>query len=183
MRILVTSTLLKSRPHIKYGEVLTMCSMLNTSKMYVTSSTSGDFINTLEDEHLHVGNYEEQYTRQIVLHSGKDQLVLEYSNTFHTLHTNMCIKDSKKHLVLKYRNGLHNYIQPIMEFLDISLVERITIVTSRLRKSFDIRVMKSLGTKIFHNKRRVKVDLILRIMDKERINNLKATNPTYYPPL
>ena len=41
-------------------------------------------------------------------------------NMFHTLRTKLGINDSKKHLVLKYRNCLHRYIQEEMEFLDIS---------------------------------------------------------------
>ena len=44
----------------------------------------------------------------------------ELSNLFHTLHTKLGIKDSKKHLVLKYHSFLHKYIQEEMEFLDIS---------------------------------------------------------------
>jgi hypothetical protein len=32
----------------------------------------------------------------------------------------MGIKDSKRHLVLKYHDALHRYIQTEMEFLDIS---------------------------------------------------------------
>jgi hypothetical protein len=41
-------------------------------------------------------------------------------NIFHTLHTNMGIKDSEWHMVLKYHDALHRYIQTEMEFLDIS---------------------------------------------------------------
>ena len=47
-------------------------------------------------------------------------MVLEYTNTFHTLRSNMGIKDFEQHLVLKYRSGLHRYIQTEMDFLDIS---------------------------------------------------------------
>jgi hypothetical protein len=43
-------------------------------------------------------------------------------NLFHTLRTKLGIKYSEKHLVLKYRNCLHRYIQEEMEFLDISLL-------------------------------------------------------------
>jgi hypothetical protein len=32
----------------------------------------------------------------------------------------MGIKDSERHLVLKYQNGIHRYIQTEMDFLDIS---------------------------------------------------------------
>jgi hypothetical protein len=42
------------------------------------------------------------------------------TNLFHTLRTKLGIKDSEKHLVLKYRSCLHRYIQEEMEFLDIS---------------------------------------------------------------
>ena len=48
-----------------------------------------------------------------------DQDVHELKNLFHTLHINLGIKDSKKHLVLKYRGCLHRYIQEEMEFLNI----------------------------------------------------------------
>jgi hypothetical protein len=46
--------------------------------------------------------------------------VLEFTNTFHTLHTKLGIKDSERHLVLKYRGALHRYIQTEMDFMDIS---------------------------------------------------------------
>jgi hypothetical protein len=48
------------------------------------------------------------------------QAVSEFTNTFHTLRTKLGIKDSKRHLVLKYRGALHRYIQTKMDFLDIS---------------------------------------------------------------
>ena len=42
------------------------------------------------------------------------------TNNFHTLRKKLGIKDSKQHLILKYRIGLHRYIRTEMEFLDIS---------------------------------------------------------------
>jgi hypothetical protein len=50
----------------------------------------------------------------------RGQAVPEFTNTFHTLHTKLGIKDSERHLVLKYRGALHRYIQTEMDFLDIS---------------------------------------------------------------
>ena len=47
-------------------------------------------------------------------------MVAEYTNIFHMLCSKMGIKDSEKRLVLKYRNGIHRYIQTEMDFLDIS---------------------------------------------------------------
>jgi hypothetical protein len=46
--------------------------------------------------------------------------VSEFTNNFHTLHTKMGIKDSERHLVLKYHGDLHRYIQTKMDFLKIS---------------------------------------------------------------
>jgi hypothetical protein len=41
------------------------------------------------------------------------------TNLFNTLRTKLGIKDLEKHLVLKYRNYLHRYIQEEIKFLDI----------------------------------------------------------------
>ena len=51
-------------------------------------------------------------------HCGKrqGQVVPEFTNTFHTLHTKIGIKDSKRHLFIKYRRALHRYIQTEMDF-------------------------------------------------------------------
>jgi hypothetical protein len=46
--------------------------------------------------------------------------MVEYTNIFHILHSNLGIKDSEQHLVLMYHCGLHRYIQTKMDFLDIS---------------------------------------------------------------
>jgi hypothetical protein len=51
----------------------------------------------------------------------------KFTNNFQTLRTKLSIKDSERHLVLKYRHlvlkyrgALHRYIQTKMVFLDIS---------------------------------------------------------------
>jgi hypothetical protein len=54
------------------------------------------------------------------LRQQRDQDVHEMTNLFHTLRTKLGIKDSEKHLVLKYHSCPHRYIQEEMEFLDIS---------------------------------------------------------------
>ena len=38
------------------------------------------------------------------------------TNLFHTMRTKLGIKDSERHLVLKYRDYLHKHIQEEMEF-------------------------------------------------------------------
>jgi hypothetical protein len=46
--------------------------------------------------------------------------MLEYTNIFHALHSKLGIKDSEQHLILKYHDGLHKYIQVEMDLLDLS---------------------------------------------------------------
>jgi hypothetical protein len=58
--------------------------------------------------------------RWTTLRQERGQAVPGFTNTFHTLHTKMGIKDSERHLVLKYRWALQRYIQTEMNFLDIS---------------------------------------------------------------
>jgi hypothetical protein len=54
------------------------------------------------------------------LRQERDQAVLDFTNIFHTLRTKLGIKYSERHMVLKYRDSLHRYIQTEMEFMDIS---------------------------------------------------------------
>jgi hypothetical protein len=44
----------------------------------------------------------------------------EFTIIFHTFLTKLGIEASERNLVLKYRGGMHRYIQDEMEFLDIS---------------------------------------------------------------
>jgi hypothetical protein len=77
-------------------------------------------VDEVKEQYYRVGNYEDQYMRWTTLWKESGQVVLEFTNTFHTFCTKLGIKDSKRHLVLKYRGDLHKYIQIEMDFLDIS---------------------------------------------------------------
>ena len=67
-----------------------------------------------------MGSYEDKYIQWTMMRQQRDQYVHGLMNLFHTLRTKLGIKDLEKHLVLKYHNFLHRYIQEEMEFLDIS---------------------------------------------------------------
>jgi hypothetical protein len=54
------------------------------------------------------------------LRQEKGKTMPDFTNNFHTLHTKLGIKYSKRHLVLKYCGDLHMYIQNKMDFLNIS---------------------------------------------------------------
>jgi hypothetical protein len=77
-------------------------------------------VDAVKEQYYPVGNYDDQYMRWATLRNERGQVVLDFTNTFHTLCTKLGIKDSERHLVLKYHGALHKYIQTEMDFLDIS---------------------------------------------------------------
>jgi len=74
----------------------------------------------MKEQYYPVKSYEDEYIKWTTLQQGRDQDVPEFTNIFYTLRTQLGIKDSELHLVLKYRGCLHRYIQEEMEFLNIS---------------------------------------------------------------
>jgi hypothetical protein len=77
-------------------------------------------VDAVKEQYYHVDNYEDQYMRWTTLRQEKSQTVSKFTNTFHTLCTKMGIKDSERHLALKYHGALHRYIQIEMDVLNIS---------------------------------------------------------------
>jgi hypothetical protein len=117
----ITFALLKALPHVKYWwETYWEQSSTEESGIYGAEPTWNFFVDAVKEQYYPVGNYEEQYTRWTTLRQERGQAVLEFTNSFHTLRTKLGIKDSKRHLVLKYGGALHRYIQTVMDFLDIS---------------------------------------------------------------
>jgi hypothetical protein len=117
----ITFTLLKSLPHVKHWwETYWEQSSTEESGIYGADPTWDFFVDAVKEQYYPVGNYEDQYMRWTTLRQERGQVVPEFTNTFHTLRTKLGIKDSERHLVLKYRGALHRYIQTEMDFLDIS---------------------------------------------------------------
>jgi hypothetical protein len=88
--------------------------------LFLATPTWNSFRDPIKEQYYPVGSYEDKYIQWTTLRQQRDQDVHEMTNLFHTLHTKLGIKDSEKHLVLKYHSCLHRYIQEEMEFLDIS---------------------------------------------------------------
>jgi hypothetical protein len=117
----ITFALLKALPHVKHWwETYWEKSSIEESRIYGVEPTWDFFVDVVKEQYYPVGNYEDQYMRWTTLRQERGQEVPEFTNTFHTLHTKLGIKDSERHLVLKYRGALHRYIQTEMDFLDIS---------------------------------------------------------------
>jgi hypothetical protein len=84
--------------------------------------------------------------RWTTLWQEKGQAVPEFTNTFHTLRTKMGIKDSNRHLVLKYHGDLHRYIQNEMDFLDISSLSDAYRYVVKIKKKFRHRNKREFGS-------------------------------------
>jgi hypothetical protein len=117
----ITFSLLKALPHVKHWwETYWEQSSTKESRIYGAKPTWEFFVDAVKEQYYLVGNYEDQYMRWTTLRQERGQAVPELTNTFHTLRTKLGIKDSERHLVLKYCGALHRYIQTEMDFLDIS---------------------------------------------------------------
>jgi hypothetical protein len=71
-----------------------------------------------------------------MLWQQRDQDVHELTNLFHILRTNLGIKYSEKHLVLKYHSCLNRYILEEMDFLDISSLGTTYRYAAKIEKKF-----------------------------------------------
>jgi hypothetical protein len=117
----ITFALLKALPHVKHWwETYWEQSSTEESGIYGVDPTWDFFVDAVKEQYYPIGNYEDLYMRWTIVRQERGQEVSEFTNTFHTLRTKLGIKDSKRHLVLKYRGALHRYIQTEIDFLDIS---------------------------------------------------------------
>jgi hypothetical protein len=117
----ITFVLLKSISHVKYWwENFCEQKEIEETSLFTVMATWESFRNAIKEQYYPVGSYDDLYTKWTTLRQERDQVVPEFTNIFHTLHTKLGIKDSERHLLLKYWGALHKYIQTEMEFMDIS---------------------------------------------------------------
>jgi hypothetical protein len=97
--------------------------------------------------------------RWTTLWQERGQAVPEFTNTFHTLRTKLGIKDSERHLVLKYCGALHRYIQTEMDFLDISSLSVAYRYVVKIEQNLSTRTNGSSGLQIHNNQSMTKTTL------------------------
>jgi hypothetical protein len=167
----ITFALLKALPHVKHWwETYWEQSSTEESGIYGVDPTWDFFVDAVKEQYYPVGNYEDQYMRWTTLRQERGQAVLEFTNTFHTLHTKLGIKDSERHLVLKYRGALHRYIQTEMDFLDISSLGAAYRYAVKIEQKFKHQNKRSLGLQIRNNQSMTKTALT---------NSLPKTSPRH----
>jgi hypothetical protein len=92
----ITFALLKPLPHVKHWwETYWEKSSIGDSKIFGVEPSWDFFVDVVKEKYYPVGNYDKQYMIWTTLHQKKDQTLSEFTKTFHTLQTNMGIKEYK----------------------------------------------------------------------------------------
>jgi hypothetical protein len=108
----ITFVLLKVVPRVKdWWETFCEQKKIEGSTLFAISPTWGSFMDVIKEQYHPIGSYDDLYTRWTTMRHERDQTMREFTNVFHTLRTNLGIKDSERHLMLKYCGGMHRYIQ------------------------------------------------------------------------
>jgi hypothetical protein len=92
----ITFSLLKVVPHVKdWWE--TFCEKKETGEpsLFTVTTTWESFRDAIKEQYYPVGSYDDFYTKWTTLRQERYQVVPEFKNIFHTLHTKLGIKDSK----------------------------------------------------------------------------------------
>jgi hypothetical protein len=117
----ITFALLKVVPHVKdWRENFCEQKEMKEPSLFTVMATCESFRDVVKEQYYPVKSYDDLYTKWTTLRQERDKAVSDFTNIFHTLRTNLGIKYSKRHLVLKYHGDLYRYIQTEVEFLDIS---------------------------------------------------------------
>jgi hypothetical protein len=103
----------------------------------------------------------------------------EYTNIFHTLCIKLGIKDSEGHLVLKYHNGLHRYIETEWSSLKSLHWETLTNMLSRSSKSSSKKISRILALQTHLSKSTIEVALTPKGKDKARMDSPRTTSPNH----
>jgi hypothetical protein len=129
----------KSPPMSRTGGKPTVRKRMRRNPPFSRSYPLGILSEMPSRNNIILGSYEEKYIQWTMMWQQRDKDVHELTNLFHTLCTKLGIKYSEKHLVLKYRNCLHRYIQEEMEFLNISSLGTTYGMLPRLRRNSNRR--------------------------------------------
>jgi hypothetical protein len=85
--------LLKALPHvIDWWETYYEKHVDDEYTIFGLGPTWDDFVDALMEQYYPIRNYENQYMKWTTLPQERGQIVLEFTYTFHTLHTKMGIK-------------------------------------------------------------------------------------------
>jgi hypothetical protein len=92
----ITFALLKAIPHVKdWWETFCEQKEIEEPSLFIVTTTQESFRDAIKEQYYPVGKYDDLYTKWTTLRQERDQVVLDFTNIFHTLRTKLIIKDSK----------------------------------------------------------------------------------------
>jgi hypothetical protein len=92
----ITFALLKVVPHVKdWWEMFCEQKEIEEPSLFIVIATWDSFRDDIKEQYYPVGSYDDLYTKWTTLWQERDQAVPDFTNIFHTLHTNLGIKDSE----------------------------------------------------------------------------------------
>jgi hypothetical protein len=93
----ITFALLKVVPHVKYWwETFCEKKEIEENALFTVTATWDSFRDAIKEQYYPVGSYHNLYTKWTTLRQERDQVVPDFMNIFHILHTKIGIKDSKR---------------------------------------------------------------------------------------
>jgi hypothetical protein len=89
----ITFALLKAIPHVKdWWETFYEKKETKEPSLFTVPLTQESFRDAIKEQYYLIGIYDDLYTRWTTLRHERDQTMLEFTNIFHTLCTNLGIK-------------------------------------------------------------------------------------------
>jgi hypothetical protein len=92
----ITFVLLKVVPHVKYlWEAFCEKKETEETSLFLVTTTWESFRDAIKEQYYPVESYDDLYIKWTTLRQERDQVVLDFTNIFHTLCTKLGIKDSE----------------------------------------------------------------------------------------
>jgi hypothetical protein len=175
----ITFALLKVVPHVKdWWETFCEQKEIEETSLFSVIATWESFRDAIKEQYYPVRSYDDLYTKWTTLWQERDQAVPDFTNIFHTLRTKLGIKDSERHLVLKYHGALHRYIQTEMEFLDISSLGAAYRYVVKIEQKLKQKT-RQFGPGNPHNKIQERVAPTHRTKEREKMGSIRTTSTSH----
>jgi hypothetical protein len=174
-----TFALFKVVSHVKdWWE--TFCEQKETEKMSLFSVTITweSFRDAIKEQYYPVRSYDDLYTKWTTLQQERDQVVLNFTNIFHTLSTKLGIEDSERHLGSSIMVLCIDTSRPKWNFYTSHPWVWLTDMLSKSSRSSNKR-RGNLGQGTPHNKSWERVAPTHIKKDRENMDSIRTTSPSF----
>jgi len=148
----IVFSLLKVVPYVQHWmEIYFEQKSIEESRIFGAKATWNYFLDAIKEQYYLVGNYNDKYMRWTTICEERDQTILEFTDTFHILHTMLSIIDFEQHMVLKYY-GVLSRTSKNWRFWTSRRWEVLIDMFSKSRKKLSRGIRGSLDLRMHHNR-------------------------------